>query len=407
MPRFADGPLAGLLLTAAFFAMPVSAPAQNDLRYDFDVHADFRQAANRNSDDDCIPVTVQVKQGRHLLRRLSWREQDNMLDLRADGRLEQQQSRWRWHVPANGGRLSYCVRLNQRRGNRYDARVTSDWALFRADDLFPPAASLGLRGSYSRTRLRFSLPSNWTSATPYPEISDHRYTIDNPQRRFDRPTGWIQLGDLGVRRDRLAETQVAVSAPVNQGVQRLEILTTLAFTMPTIRDWFPAFPDRLLVVSATEDMWRGALSGPDSLFLHGERPLISENGTSTLLHELVHVAMQRHAAVDADWIDEGLAEYLSLVMLHESGGLTNRRFRNALARQKRWGNSANALAKRNSSGAATAKAVAVFADLHQEIGDDNFRELVMELADDGPAITPELLRRLAERAYGKPVKNLP
>ena len=43
---------------------------------------------------------------------------------------------------------------------------------------------------------------------------------------------------------------------------------------------------RLLIVSAGDPMWRGGLSGPSSMFLHSDRPLISENRTSTLLHEL-------------------------------------------------------------------------------------------------------------------------
>ncbi len=402
MPILRDGLLASLCLTLCALAS-----AQSELRYDFDIHADFRQAAKRNGAADCVPVSVKVGQTRHLLRRLSWRARDNMSQLSADGALKQTDGRWRWQVPASGGSLRYCVQLtHQRGGNSYDARVTSDWALFRADDLFPAAASLALRDSYSRTRLSFSLPAEWSSVAAYPETSDNRYLIDNAARRFDRPTGWVQLGDLGVRRDQLSGTRVAVAAPVGQGVQRLEILTLLAFTMPAIRDWFPDFPDRLLITSATDDMWRGALSGPGSLYLHGERPLISENGTSTLLHELVHVAMQRQAASDADWIDEGLAEYLGLILLHQSGGLTDQRYRAALARQKRWGNSTDKLAERNSSGAATAKAVNLFARLHREIGDDHFRELVRQMAEPGPDISARMLREMAEKLAGKAVKSL-
>jgi len=236
-------------------------------------------------------------------------------------------------------------------------------------------------------------------------VSEHKYKIDNPKRLFDRPTGWVQLGELGVRRDRIADTKTAVSAPIGQEVTRLEILTLLSFTLPTVRAWFPKFPERLLVVSANDGMWRGALSGPASLFIHGERPLISENGTSTVLHELVHVGMQREAS-DADWIDEGLAEYLALVLLHEAGGLTDRRFQNALEDQKRWGESVDQLEMVYSSGAATAKAVSKFAQLHQEIGDKNFRELVKQLAKPGPAITPITLRNMAEQISGQEVRSL-
>jgi len=327
--------------------------------------------------------------------------------VRANEGLKKKGGKWHWLIPKKGGELRYCIQLTRLRGERYDSKVTKNWALFRADDLFPAVASVAVNGSYSRTRLKFKLPPNWSSVTPYPEINDNKYKIENPKRMLDRPTGWVQLGELGVRRDRIAKTRAAVSAPIGQEVTRLEILTLLTFTLPTLRDWFPEFPERLLVVSASDDMWRGALSGPASLFLHAERPLVSENGTSTVLHELVHVAMQREAALDADWIDEGLAEYLALVLLHEAGGLTDRRFRVALDDQRIWGESASQLEEINSRGAATAKAVTVFAQLHNKIGDKNFRQLVKKLADSGPAITPASLRSMAEEVSGLKLHNLP
>ncbi len=393
---------AGWLLVLTQIAL-----AQDRLEYELEIHADFRQVTATDADVDCIPVSVSIRQNQQLLRRLSWRERDGMQNLRTADRLENRQGRWYWHIGADGGQLDYCIRLNHQRDYYYDSRVTADWALFRADDLFPAAASLGLRNSYSRTRLRFSLPPEWTSAAPYPQAGDHNYIIDNPLRRFDRPTGWVQLGMLGIRRDRLAGIRVAVSAPVNQGVQRLDILTMLAFTLPTVRDWFPDFPNRLLVVSATDDMWRGALSGPRSIYLHGERPLVSENGTSTVLHELVHVAMRRQASPDADWIDEGLAEYLSLVLLYKAGGMTEQRFQAAVDRQKRWGSSVPRLSRRHSTGAATAKAVGVFADLHKEMGDQAFTNLIAELSMSGPAITPQILRTTASQIAGKSITSLP
>lgn len=380
--------------------------AKKSLAYDFDIHADFSRAPRLTADDDCIPVKVQISQSKHLLRELSWEQNEYLSQFSADGALNQKGSEWQWEVPKRGGELRYCARLNHLRGDRYDARITKSWALFRADDLFPAASSVVRRGSFSRTRLHFQLPKKWSSVTAYPELSEHVYEVDNPTRLFDRPTGWVQLGELGVRRNQLAGTQVAVAAPVGQEVTRLEILTLLTFTMRTVREWFPNFPERLLIVSAVDGMWRGALSGPASLFLHGERPLISENGTSTMLHELVHVAMQREATKDADWIDEGLAEYLSLVLLHKAGGLTKKRFQDSLVDQQEWGKSAR-LAAKNSSGAATAKAVTVFAQLHTEIGDQHFRQLIQQLATPGPAISPESLRKLAEAIAGKAVVSLP
>ncbi|RBP51767.1 hypothetical protein [Arenicella xantha] len=399
--------LAALFQLAAAQQSPSNAVNQEGLEYRFDITVDFRTMTQADGADNCLPVTVEVSQSAHLLKQLSWPIDKHYSQFKADGVLEQTNGKWHWEVPELGGKLVYCVQLNHSRGERYDSRVTTDWALFRADDLVPAANSRVRRDSRSRTQLQFLLPPSWSSVTRYPEISEHHYAIDNPDRLFDRPTGWVQLGKLGVRRNRIADTNVAVSAPVGQEVRRLEILTMLGFTVPTVREWFPDFPDRLLVVSATDNMWRGALSGPGSLFLHGDRPLVSENGTSTLLHELVHVAMQREATRDADWIDEGLAEYLALVLLNQSGGITDHRFKTALEEQQRWGDTVKKLASKNSKGAATAKAVTVFANLHNELGDGKFRELISVLAERGPSISAALLRQLAEKVANRPIQSIP
>lgn len=397
------------LLIFCLLLMGSSVPslADSKLQYGFEVHADFRDAPKLTDEDDCIPVTVKVIQNRFLLRELRWKQDNYFRDYQADGELSQKGDEWLWEVPKRGGELRFCAELTHLRGERYDSRITKSWAIFRADDLFPAASSVVRKGAYSNTFLQFYLPQNWSSITAYREVEDHRYKVKNPDRLFDRPTGWVQLGELGVRRDRIARTSVAVSAPIGQEVTRLEILTLLTFTMPTVRDWFPDFPKRLLVASAVDGMWRGALSGPSSLYLQGERPLVSENGTSTVLHELVHVAFQRQAKEGEDWIDEGLAEYLAIVLLHQAGGLTDKRFADALQEQKKWGATAKSLAGRNSSGAQTAKAVTLFAELHEEIGGANFRKLVMELAKPGPDISLELVRTLAEQLVGASIVSLP
>lgn len=383
------------------------AGAREAKQYDFDIHADFRQAKQLTDDDDCIPIKVVVKQDKRLLRELSWRESPHQSNIKGDGDLINRNGEWRWRIPKKGGTLRYCMQLNHLRGERYDSRVTKSWALFRADDLLPPVASVAAVDSYSSTHLKFRLPTNWSSITAYPEVGKHRYEVDNSLRQFDRPTGWVQLGELGIRRDKIARTKVAVSAPIGQEVTRLEILTLLTFTLPTVRDWFPNFPERLLVASASDGLWRGALSGPASLYLHGERPLISENGTSTVLHELVHVGMQRRATDDADWIDEGLAEYLALVLLQEAGGLTQRRFQNALDDQRAWGASAAELGTTSSSGAATAKAVTLFAQLHREMGNEKFHQLVERLAKPGEPISAAMLREVAEKIANHKILSLP
>ncbi|MDX1380297.1 MAG: hypothetical protein R3233_04210, partial [Xanthomonadales bacterium] len=186
-----------------------------------------------------------------------------------------------------------------------------------------------------------------------------------------------------------------------------DILSLMAYALPEFTSWFDTVPERLLVVSARDGMWRGALSGPGSLYLHADRPLVSENATSPLLHELVHVLMQRQAVPGQDWIDEGLAEYLGLLMLHESGGITGDRFDDALAWQRRWATEADDLGGRNARGPETARAVGVFAALHEELGKKAFRAFMREVSAPGPDLTVDLLREIAERAHEGPVESLP
>ena len=110
-------------------------------------------------------------------------------------------------------------------------------------------------------------------------------------------------------------------------------------------------------------MWRGGLSGPGSLYMHADRPLISENGTSTLLHELVHVAMGVAGPDHDDWVVEGLAEYYSIKILRTSGTLSNRRLELALDDLKSWGEQVSDLFVRNASGEVTARAATLLAEL--------------------------------------------
>ena len=69
------------------------------------------------------------------------------------------------------------------------------------------------------------------------------------------------------------------------------MLALLNWNLPELARAVPNLPRRLTVISAGDPMWRGGLSAPQSIFIHAERPLISENGTSTLMHEIMHICM--------------------------------------------------------------------------------------------------------------------
>ena len=215
---------------------------------------------------------------------------------KADGKLELDGEYVTWTPPETGGRMSFQVPVSHRRDNgRFDAMMTNDWAIFRGDDLFPPARTDQHDAAEADATLHVELPERWSFVSPYSETADNVYEIEHAHRSFDRPTGWMAAGRLGVRRERIAGVRVVVAGPLNQGARRMDILAMLQWNLPRIRKVTPDMPERLLVVSAGDPMWRGGLSGPGSLFLHADRPMISENGTSTLVHEMMHVANRLEA----------------------------------------------------------------------------------------------------------------
>ena len=314
-----------------------------------------------------IGMTLDVTQPRALLRQVSMQPDARITEIAADGDLEFTDSGVTWRPPAVGGRMQWRVQVEHRRnGDGYDAWLGDQWGLFRAEDIIPRAATRTLRGAVSDTRLEFKLPTGWSVVTQY-FGRDGKFGVANPERRFDQPTGWIIVGRIGVRRDRVAGTRVAVVGPVGQSVRRMDTLAMLNWTLPELARLIPEPLERLTVFTAGEPMWRGGLSAPQSLFVHADRPLISENATSTLLHEIMHLGLGFSANDGYDWIVEGLAEYYTLALLARSGTISASRFDAALADQREWAESAEALCKQNSTGATTALAVWKFAQLDKEI----------------------------------------
>lgn len=331
---------------------------------------------------------------------------------KGSGNLEVKGDRVTWRPPANDAWLDYRVNLQSNRGSgRFDGLVTKDWALFRADDLVPPVHVDMEDGTQSKAKLSLKLPEGWSAAAPFPRYKGGRYNLDNPRRLFDRPIGWLLVGKLGVRRDTVDGTRLTVAAPRGSKVRRMDVLAFLRWTLPTMRQLFPRFPSRLLVVSAGDPMFRGALSGPNSLFMHADRPLISENGTSTLLHELTHVAMHAKSAPGADWIVEGLAEFYSLEVLRRSGAISSERFENAHCHLAEWGKSAGPLDVPRSSGPTTARAVGALREIDREIrslskGKASLDDVVRAMAMENGAITLAGFRNHVESAAGGKVRSV-
>lgn len=348
-------------------------------------------------------IEMDVSQSRPLLREIDMQQgQIDTQSVSGDGNFAIGNGRIVWTPPDDGGSLTWFAPIDHVRSDgRFDAHINAEWAIFRASDVLPAAKTRTVRGAKSQTSLSFELPPGWSSLTPY-RGDQHHYPIDNPERRFDRPSGWFLLGNFGRRNETINGRRVVVAGPMGHAVRRMDILAFMRWTLPELSNLLPALPERLTVISAGEPMWRGGLSGSNSLFLHAERPLISENGTSTLLHEMLHVGMGLRGESGADWIVEGLAEYYSLELLRRSSTISATRFETALKNLAEWSEDAKILCAERAAGPVTAKAVIVFHTLDTELRqrsntdlDAVVRELVTHDRDIRLADLQSVARELA------------
>jgi hypothetical protein len=187
----------------------------------------------------------------------------------------------------------------------------------------------------------------------------------------------------------------------------MDMLALLNWTLPELNAVLPDALPRLTVISAGQPMWRGGLSAPASLYLHADRPLISENATSPLLHEVMHVALGIEARDGFDWIVEGLAEYYSIELLRRGRAITTDRAKTALQWQADWGLRAETLCARTSTAETTARAVTILAVLDLELRDkteSSLDDLLPSLV--GRRVDLDTLAAAATQLLGSPADAL-
>lgn len=393
-----------LLVACTWHGGASSADAPSRYRLDYRIALDPETGGAR--------IEMRLRQPGYFLREIDLSTLGGRLSgFEGDGEVSRDDDRVTWLPPADGGTLRWSAKLSHRRnGDGYDAYIEDDWALFRFEDVIPSADSRTLRGTESDTRVTFDVPKGWSVVTPYRE-EDGRWHIANPERRFDTPSGWIVAGDIGVRIEMIDGVRVIVAGPVEHDVRRMDILALLHWTVPDLLRVLPRFPQRLTVVSAGDPMWRGALSAPESLYLHAGRPLLSGNATSTLLHEVVHIGLGLSDERGADWIVEGLAEYYSLEVLRRSGTISEDRFRKAHRELANWARDAEKLCTRHSTGDTTALAVTVMAEVDAEIrkttdGRASLDDVLERLGRHPGKISVGNFREIVANIAGAPLKSL-
>ncbi|MBE8716988.1 M61 metallopeptidase family protein [Cellvibrio polysaccharolyticus] len=357
--------LVAALLLGLFSALCQAEP-DDDLAYNLRYTVELQPEKNR------AWVVIRIDRS-HLLRAMNFDARPEMYsNFKANGKFEIRDGRAYWELPEEDARLTFYTKITRERDpGRYDARMTDDWAIFRGDNIIPAAQTSEVPGAHAIATLRFQLPDDWSVETGWPRKRGNTFRIDNPERLYDRPVGWMIAGKLGTRRTQVGNTSVAVSAPVGEKLRRMDALTFLTFVWPQVQKAFGQSPDKLLIVGAGDPMWRGGLSASNSLFLHADRPLVSENGTSPLVHEIVHmvtrISGEKSKDHSEDWLAEGIAEFYSFELIFRAGAMTPDRRDQIIKRLKKWSADVDLLRQPRSHGPITAGAVVLLDELDKEI----------------------------------------
>lgn len=345
-------------------------------------------------------------------------------------KIEQKDGRLLWKPSGKISKISYRCKITHKREKQngmptYDALMNNDWALFRGDDLVPPAKVRVAKGWESKAKISFELPKNWPSINTEWErdlsqqqdasqINKPIFFVDNPHRSFDRPTGWMIAGKLGTRRAKLIDDdhvfRIAVSSPLDSEFRRMDVLTFIQLIWPEFEKAFAVKPKKILIVSAGDPMWRGGLSASNSFYMHEDRPIVSENGTSTLTHEMFHMLTGIRGKKGHDWIAEGLAEYYSLNLIMRAGGMNEDRYQKSLEMLQSWSKDVKSLKGKHSKGERTAAAVLLLDKLNKEIYEatekkSTLDDVVKKLIPKGKVSLADF-KQATEEVIGKPSKTL-
>ncbi|MCK6556835.1 hypothetical protein L6Q96_19995 [Candidatus Binatia bacterium] len=333
--------------------------------------------------------------------------------IRASGTLETlPDGRVRWSPKGPYGHLQYDVRIDHRRasGKGYDSYAAPDWVVTRARALFPRIlVDWDKRNGATpegRSRLLFRMPPGWRSATAIEPIGPDTYRPEEPGKVLDRPRGWFALGKIDLNREDISGTLLQVARAPGSALAPTALFEFLAPTLPLLQRLLATRPERLLVVSAPDPMWRGGISGMRSVYVHGDRPLRTPDKTSPYLHELFHVMQPFKCGNDADWVAEGLAEYYSLELQRRTGLVDQVAFERGLRSFARYGLWNVDLTRQHDNAATNNSAPLVMYALDQRIqrataGKRRLDDVVTALSTQGGTIDSARFAQTVRTVAGK------
>jgi predicted metalloprotease with PDZ domain len=135
--------------------------------------------------------------------------------------------------------------------------------------------------------------------------------------------------------------------------------------------------------------------------------MLDHDGSSPVIHELVHVAMSADSEAGADALVEGLAEYYAVMLLRRAGLTSDSELERSLAALRERGEGAERLHTHSADAAERARTVVLLADLDAWLRGrpeakrgSGLDAVVRVLAADPADVTPERFVEAVRRATG-------
>lgn len=323
--------------------------------------------------------------------------------------------------------------LNLRKPKVYDSYGKDDWIITRTTDFFPRKNFTFRKAAKSYTLVKFILPEGWQVVSSMTEFEENTFLArEATDKRYEWPTGWLAIGKIEKESIDFGGVRVEVAYPEafvrpskskkkknreirKRNIERFKKHFTQAINIyknvvPRMVTFMPSCPKKFLVIMGESPMWRGGLSGEESLYINRLTPNIADDYSSTLIHEYFHVCQGfKKDKRDAEWFIEGLAEYFSMRLLYESGVTSLEDFSKGmdiLKKESIWG--VNLLRSKSEVVYYKNSPIVLFVldEMIREgtLGQKSLKDVVRSLSGVKKRVNTKLFREIVEKTYGKSLK---